>query len=487
MALSVVAIVFVLVAAVAGWTVNTTDFTIEQNGLISFKTNPTDAMVFIDEKRERSLTNFQRLLSGGEHKVVIQKDGYEHWEKTVKITPGWLLRLEYPRLFKQNREKEVVDSYPELNYFYVSPDRNIAFYSVDKTGDIYLATNFNAAPRTTHISIKKLLSGVEGDEVNFKIDEVKWNRNNTKFLVHFVNEKPDKNSNAYIDSQWVVLSIRDESENVNITSTYQKYEKNSKTVVSKASSNDAKIITDIDFDDNAGDKVLILAKDELIRIDLNNKSVSSPILNNISKFVRRDTHLVYLTNANDKGKKTIEILRDGDKKSSIVKTLDKKDNTTFALTRFNSKNYIVFTVNNRIYSYRGDDYPANGGNIKSMELVVEADTTTNPTSAMVSANKEFIVFRTGTKVMVYDTELELYHEYDYEDEKTRFLESHIMYRADKETGNLLAWDFDGTNVRTLVVDNALNDYDAFISSNGKYLYYFKSSPDFKAVLMREKL
>ena len=75
---------------------------------------------------------------------------------------------------------------------------------------------------------------------------------------------------------------------------------------------------------------------------------------------------------------------------------------------------------------------------------------------------------------------------NYGDETVRFLDNYLLYRVDEASGTFLTWDFDSTNVRTLVVDKGVNDFDALISPNDRFFYYISKEENGYS-LIQEKL
>lgn len=80
---------------------------IEQSGLVQIHSAPTGATVEIDGNTIFSRTNLSRSLTPGEHSLKLSRDGYDTWQKNIKMSSGMLLRLYYPRLFLLNRKPEV--------------------------------------------------------------------------------------------------------------------------------------------------------------------------------------------------------------------------------------------------------------------------------------------------------------------------------------------------------------------------------------------
>jgi hypothetical protein len=148
--------------------------------------------------------------------------------------------------------------------------------------------------------------------------------------------------------------------------------------------------------------------------------------------------------------------------------------------------YVLYTVDNHLHVFRDRDFQFGGNNRVNMKKITDNEIGIIPSEVIRSANDEFIVLREGSMVGVFDTELELWHEFDYGDEKVRFLDKYLFYRVDQASGTFLTWDFDSTNVRTLVVDKAINDYDALISPNDRYFYYMAKTTS-GILLIQEKL
>ena len=472
MACSVIAIVFILVAAVAGWRINS-DFTVEQNGLVSIKTKPTGASVIIDGENQFQNTNMSKMLSGGEHKIALEKDGYERWEKTIKITPGWLLRLEYPRLFKQNREKSEVKNFESLKFFRVSPDHSTAIFAESSSTEWAIATDFNANPKYTKINLKGIFSGTDNGNFNLEIKDFKWSKNNEKILLHVKGAK----------DEWGIINLKNIKESINLTGNYTRFENNSKVSLKKSKNVE---ISNVEFENDAGDKVLAVINNNLLSLDLSAKTITNKVAENVESFTIFENNILYKTTF-EEGKNYLKFTRLGEDNSVIIAVNSEEDAVlTFALTRFNSASYLLYTLNNHLYVYRANDFPNSSSTKLNMKPILSLETGIIASEASVSLNKEFVIFREGARVIVFDAELELPHEYDYGDEQVRFLDNYLLYRVDTASGKFLVWDFDSTNVRTLVVDKAAGAFDALLSNNNKYFYYIAKN-DTNYSLVRETL
>ena len=462
MTTAVIFVVGILVAAVAGWRINE-DFTVEQKGLLSVRSIPENASVTIDGELLHQTTNTTRMLSEGKHTIKLEKEGYESWEKDFEITPGWLVKLEYPRLFKKNRESEVIKELKNIKSFYVSPDHTTAIYNTNDSTIFSVMTDFNSTPKTRDINISGVFSGTDNGIFPYSINYIGWSRNSERILLNVSNGQTN---------EWGIIDLRNTKESINLTTGQFKLANNSETWF------DMHEISQVRFEDGSNSRVIASAKNNLVSIDLESKTVSDPVASNISNYFINGLDLIYLNNEN-----IIELTRINEQKATKVADLsDNSAKISLALTRFNSMNYILYMVDNKLYVYNGSILPTGEDDISNMTLVNEVETGIIPNEVTVSRNGELVIFRNDTKVLVYDTEVEKWHEYDYGDRATRFLDDFILYRFESDSGKILAWDFDNTNYRT-IVNNGGSKYDLIISNNNRYLYYINDNSE----LIREKL
>ena len=469
LACCVLAISFILIAAVAGWRINS-DFSVEQNGLVSIHTKPTEATVIIDGTDQYQKTNMSKMLSGGKHTVRIEKEGYTSWEKEIEITPGWLLRLEYPRLFKIARESKSIKDFEKLDFLYVSPNRTTAVMSTKGSTEWLVANDFNAnSPKFRTIDVKGVFSDTSDGSFKKTIYSISWNKDGEKILVN-------------ANDEWGIIDLKDVKNSINLSEKYAGYEANTKSTTKVKTG--GKILS-AKFENDAGDKVIANVSDNLIRIDTSAKVVSMIVEEKIEKFNLLDSSLIYLTKFTE-DKSYIKYINIGENSpTTIAINSDKNAIVSFGLSKYNNSSYLAYSLNNHLVIYRAHDFPNSNDNKNKMKIIHETDLDHAPTIAFTSNNREFIIFRAESEVAVFDIELEKIHSYDYGDTKVRFLDGSVFYRVD-ENGKFIVWDFDGTNYNDIVSENCVNNYDAFISQNDKLFYYIKKT-ETGFSLVQEKL
>lgn len=123
MFLTVVVTVVILAFIVSGYWINE-NFEVERQGMLQISSYPSGADVVIDDETSwLQKTNTSKVLSTGEHTIVLSKEGYDSWSKTINITEGLLYRLNYPRLFPLQRDPEPVYDTTGVTTAFVSKDR----------------------------------------------------------------------------------------------------------------------------------------------------------------------------------------------------------------------------------------------------------------------------------------------------------------------------------------------------------------------------
>ena len=99
MVLAVIISVAVLALIVSGYWIGS-GFKVERQGMLQISSMPTGADISIDgDSSWLQRTNTSKVLLSGEHSIVLTKEGYDSWSKTINIQEGLLYRLHYPRLF----------------------------------------------------------------------------------------------------------------------------------------------------------------------------------------------------------------------------------------------------------------------------------------------------------------------------------------------------------------------------------------------------
>lgn len=467
MSLTVVALVFVLVAIVEGWRLSS-NLKLEQNGMAQIESLPTGAKLIIDGRQDFNETNISKLLSAGEHEILLRKEGYDSWSKKIKITPGLLTRLKNPRLFKQNRITETVADYANMRFMYAAPDHRSLLLSSDNTTRWQYITALGADKVTIEeIDVKDIFSGTNDGRFPGQILQVIWNETSEKILLQVENAGK---------TEWGLINLRKVNESINLSKAILGYtdksEKKAKTAGTAAQSLEVKKnLSQVVIEDAAANKLLVTIDGNLQEVDIVAKTLSEAYLKGVGKFTMLGSEVLYLTNT-EKEKRQIGIYRIGDKGGIEIETVvrSKKDAVIhLAMSEFDGKKYLVMTVDNQLMIYRTDDYPFYGNNDKMPIKINEDKLDFVPVSLKRSTNGEFFVAVTNENLMVYNLDFEEINYVEHKNPEVRWLDNYMLF--DIVDGKMEVYDFDGENRRTILDRDLVAGFDAVINSNNRYLYY----------------
>ena len=201
MVATVIIMVIILALIVSGYWLGS-DFKVERQGMLQVSSIPTGADVTLDGNSSWfQRTNTSKVLSSGEHSVVLSKDGYDSWSKTVQIREGLLYRLQYPRLFREEREKSIYYSIEEVSFATISPSHKYLVIANNTTSWILLNLE-NDRPEPKAIDVSKLFTAAS------EIEDAWWSGDNQHLLV--------KGGSAS-GTEWVLLDINKTNNSLNIT------------------------------------------------------------------------------------------------------------------------------------------------------------------------------------------------------------------------------------------------------------------------------
>lgn len=189
MFLTVIVTVIILAFLASGYWLNA-DFKVERQGMLQIHSVPTGADIEIDgETAWLQRTNTSKVLSSGEHHVVLKKDGYDSWEKTINISEGLLYRVNYPRLFLLEREKSIYYKATDFTTALVSPNHNYLLLGDDTASYTILQLNSDR-PETAKLNLLNLKSTDPDAKSPITADSLpalKWDINNN--LAVTINDK----------------------------------------------------------------------------------------------------------------------------------------------------------------------------------------------------------------------------------------------------------------------------------------------------------
>ena len=456
MVLAIAGILGILLAVVSGWRVGE-GMTLEQSGMVQIDSLPTGAAVVIDGERLLFGTNTSRMLTEGKHNIVLEKDGYGGWSKEVNVKPGWLLRLQYPRLFKEDRKQEVVQQISAANFLSAAPNRNALLYGGDTTEWQWVNIRGDEA-KLTKVDLSGVITNSNGKLVG-KMKSLRWNGNGDRVLLEW-----------QMDSgiEWVLVDVDSPKVSINLTKQFKKR------------------FSDIQFEAAGGDRLIALVDKDLEVLVVASKEIEQLPVKNVADFVVSDSEVIYVTTVGEDKNRIIGSYRDGEDGAVTIKEVEEeKAKVRIALSNYASERYLYYTIDNHLTVYRGQDYPSYKGNMDIMNVVFDHEIELVPEKELqVSWTGFQMVMRSGKQVVIYNTETDDVVSYEYPSERTKWLDDYALTSV--ENGALVVRDYDNSNVRTLVPNNVPDGYDAVVAANNRWLYYVVLDNN-SLILKRERL
>ena len=493
MFISVIFLVIFLTLIVTGYSFNLKQFGktdgefIERTGLVQISSKPVGATVSIDGEQQLLLrTNGSKTLSSGDHEIILSKDGYGQWEKTVSIKEGMMHRVNYPRLFLNELEEEKVASFPKATFMTTSS--NMEKMIVLQDGGLFLFHLNNAKQAVESIKVEKF-GKIES------LSEVKWSGNSERML-------------AKINGKYGVINIKNPAESFYLEEVTKEE------------------VGDIEFQSDGGGELVALFKTGEVReIDIKNKKLGEIVAEGVVRFDNDGEKLVFLEKDKNTESYEIKTYRIGDEESyslrarktnseekiengSVVEgendeesredktgeiddveglevsdiselsslfKIPANQNTIISTMEYFQESFVLVADGEDVKVLSSEEW---GDEEVGMEIVYEGKVGFEVQKVekkgkgmvfgLVGKNGEGAVFDIeNLEVTKREKDIE-------EGSETGWIDEFLRYEIDK-TGKVTIFDYDWMNERELVEEGASNKFDIVISGNGKWLYYFKEN------------
>lgn len=480
MVFAVVAIVAVATMAAMGFFVSG-DGSIEQSGLAQIHSIPTGATVELDGSVLFARTNLSRTIPEGEHNLKISRTNYDTWENTIKMRPGMLLRLYYPRIFLENRTAEATLTVKkDLEFYQPSSDRTSIVYAEKSSPEWQLLNIEGDETRKLKLDMSTVLPGVKEEKFLGKIEELKWSRNSDYIMLQVNYEKK---------SEWILVNLKDTKRSLNLTKTF------------------GLEFAQVEMIDDSANRLFVLENNHLRRVNTADGTISQVLLDGIESFASEGANVIYIrkTQQDDKTERIIGTYRDGERGGVRIAELGEKDAVKVALAKYYDEEYLGYFVNDKLTVHYGavptyrEEMAADYG-LENLKTLLEQESfAATPESFAVSPGGDYLVATRGKHYMVVNLDAGDIFEYDAEASKINWLDANMMSTVVDQT--LKVWDCDFTNRRNLATSREMEeraavttqskleilDYPAVITSNNKWLYYLVQKNDKENILMREKI
>jgi hypothetical protein len=449
----IITIVALIVAFLLGFRFNISKGNIEQYAFLQFSSTPSGAVVTIDGKTVSSKTPNKDSAPSGKHDIVMWRDGYETWKKTVDLKSGTLNWLNYALLVPKKLTVEPVVKYTSLAASLASPEgrsmiilensNQPTFNLVDLSSDTIKSTNLTI-PVTAYSD-----AAVFGLSHTFQID--KWD-NGGRYLTI---------KHTYGDEfEWLVLDTQDVASTKNITKTLNIT--TSKILFSGTSGNLFFAL------DSAGD---------IRKINLADGNLSRPLVSGVTDFNLYETNLITYNKVDPVGKQTVGLYQDGDEKSYDLRSIEANKGTQLKITiaRYFNEDYVAISDGKKIDILSGSYPNTANGDAASLKVISSFSVDQDVQNLSFSPSSEYVFVQSGAYFASYDLEYKALKSSTIEGDGAtptfKWLDDNYIW-SDRDE-KLTIREFDGENIH--FINQVVIGQSVVITHNGRYIYSFNKS------------
>jgi len=155
MTISVVLISALCLLLALGYRFDRKNLSFSQGALIQFQNIPSGAEVYIDGKDQNYQTPGKSIVAPGTHNVSLYEKDYKTWSKTVQVSAGQLLLLNYARLIPNTISTTAAGSFDSVATTLLSPDHKLVAMQPEtaKPAFAFIDVSDPTKPKTTTVTV----------------------------------------------------------------------------------------------------------------------------------------------------------------------------------------------------------------------------------------------------------------------------------------------------------------------------------------------
>jgi hypothetical protein len=449
MVFSVCVLVTIITLFMLGFRFDSNKGNLEQNAFLQFSSTPSGATVTIDGIVSGS-TSSKSSVQGGKHTIVMWRDGYQTWQKTVSVQPGTLTWLNYTLLIPKKLTVEPVAAYktiysslasPKGNYILVQPQSNVPSYKlIDISSDniaskdITIPTDIYSEPSTIGVT--------------HTFDIEKWDDGERYVIIkHSYGDK----------TEWIVLDTQDVTQTKNVTKTFN-------IAIDKTI-----------FSSDSGNSLYVLSSGDIRKLDLSADTISKPLVSNVSDFDFYNDSKVITYIGNGKtgtNERVVGLFREGDSESAVLRTVKGSANVPLhiATTHYFNENYVAISEGKKVDILSGSYPNTTSDNANSLKVISSFISQQDVQILSFSPKGQYVFVQSGANFSSYDLEYQKLSSSTIssvaEVPPLQWLDEYHVW---SDTGGILSIrEFDGANAHT--INPVLTGQAATLTNNGRFLY-----------------
>jgi hypothetical protein len=414
-----------------------------QYGFVFFSSTPNPASIYLDGKLTKN-TNTRLQLSEGTYNAKLQRTGYRPWQRSVDVLGGTVQRFDYPLLFPTQLATKVAKTYPaHTGLSTQSPDRHWLLLEDTTQPDTFNEHDLNNPKNpTTSIVIPGTVLTKTATTDSFKV--VEWSTDNRHvLLLHLFGS----------GSEYIMLDRQTPDSSVNLTTALT------------LTATDA-----VSLQNKAYNQYFVLDSSTQT---LSTASISDPALvtyaDHVLAFKSYGTDTVLYATANTATPNKATIVLKQNSTAQTIREISAAPPYLLDLTKYSGDLYVAAgdSGDGKVYIFKNP--------------VVHTGTALVPTAVLraqqadylsFSDSARFIVLEKANQFAVFDALTAKQYNYvstqpiDAPQPHADWMDGDRLEYV--SGGKLVVFDYDYTNVQTLVPANP-ND-PVFFDRNYKFLY-----------------
>ena len=425
---------------------------VSQSGLVFFSSRPNPANIYFNDQLNKAQTNSRIVLPENIYDVLLTRDGYRNWKRTIEVSGGSVHHYDYPFLFPKNLVTNKIAAIAgSPNIITQSPDKRWLLVQLPEPTlkfNVYDLKNPTDAPTT--IAIPENLYTKSGAAENWQLS-VWADDNNHLVITHTFGAQ----------NEYLLISRKNPDQSVNLSSTLtQKFSQ--LTLINKKY-----------------DQYYLLSQPSgtLSKTTLTAKN-PEVVLEKVLQYKSYNTDtLLYVTDSGaPAGKVQIKLqIKD---KAYVLRTTDADSGYLLDLTQYSNDLYVVLgsSSGKKIYVYKDPVGQINNPEGRSL-APVQVLHVNQPNFVSFSSSAQFVVAENGSQFAVYDAENDKGFNYtakqplDQPQVHASWMDGNRLTYVSQ--GKLLVFDYDYSNQQFL--NSASSLYLPAFAPDYKYVYTVGSS------------
>ncbi|MCX6728734.1 MAG: PEGA domain-containing protein [Candidatus Saccharibacteria bacterium] len=455
MVFSVIVLVTFVTFFMLGFRFDSNNGNLEQNAFLQFSSTPSGATVSIDGIVSGAKTSSKSSVQAGKHTVVMWRDGYQTWQKSVTVKPGTLTWLNYTLLVPKKLTVEPIANYktmqsslasPKGNFILVQPQPNIPSYKLIDISSDNVSTKDIVIPAS--IYSEPVASGVTH---TFNIE--KWDNGERYAIIkHTYGEK----------TELIVLDTQDVNQTKNVTKSFN-------LAIDKAV-----------FSSDGGNSLYVLAAGDIHKLDLNGGTSSKPLVTSVTDFdFYIDSKVITYVGKGKIGtdERVVGLFREGDSRPAVLRTVKGSPDVPLriATTHYFNENYVAISEGKKVDILSGSYPNTTSDNANSMKAISSFDSLSDVQQLSFSPKGQYVFVQSGASFSSYDLEYQKLSSSTIssaaEVPPLQWLDEYHVW---SDSGGILSvLEFDGANAHT--INPVLTGQAVTLTNNGRFLYSVNKS------------